>query len=146
MSLARSHIIIRLLCIFLWQRSNKLVYIWVVKEIVMSSALMINPKTVAIWLGMSKGFSGCCWRYELSICAPKMRIEGFISLVNRRGVDESPLGKHIYSGRAYSSKWNKNIYDVPVLQELNDKHLLDQLSPYNNHELLNSIWTAEYPS
>ena len=48
MSLARSHIIVRLLCIFLWQRSNKLVYISVVKEIVMSSAVMINPKTVAI--------------------------------------------------------------------------------------------------
>ena len=54
--------------------------------------------------------------------------------------------ENMYIGRAYFSRWNEDIYDVPVLQELNNMHLLDQLLPYNNQEELILTWTAEYLS
>ena len=49
-------------------------------------------------------------------------------------------------GIVYSFKQSGDIYDVPVLPALSNMHPLNQLLPYNNQELLISIWIVEYPS
>ena len=49
-------------------------------------------------------------------------------------------------GIVYSSKQNRGIYDVSVLSALSNMHPLNQLLPFNNQELLASIWIAKNPS